>query len=446
MCDTPSTSSALKQKLDDDDEDERGAKKKIKILNDDCLEKIFTYLDLTNLVNVADSDVAYTTAARLAYKRLYGKKMLCISNAGHDLSICDSDNTTLRSTINVTVKSFLRNFGVLVSTLIIDYSNPSEREDVHHWREAEKAILKHCLKTLTGIELLNCRGKLFEEIRSPFEKVKKLRITGSPDDALFPLSKWFPKITYIKLDGNATISSTFIRSNFRPLEEVEIFDNSKEQKTAIETNIRTFLVKHPQITFLSIRIYGVEWCRCIFDFWEFLSHNLDLVDLKIVNENVPKSTSSKKIHFKSLESFYYITSKTYDFPDDVSLTFEKLEEFFLMGIKSNEKLMEIFNQNKNIKVLYIDIFKRLTCEKLLQIVTNRTQLHIKFNSPQTSSNEFIDFLTRCKPNDLKISILFRKEYTLTHKSIIYDTLSVASACTLRKIESSSEFRFDIKNI
>lgn len=42
----------------------------------DCLEKLFEYLELPDLLNVADSTKLFKKAAELAYTRKYGNKCL----------------------------------------------------------------------------------------------------------------------------------------------------------------------------------------------------------------------------------------------------------------------------------------------------------------------------------------------------------------------------------
>lgn len=154
-----------------------------------CLELIFDRLTVTDLTNVADAHPDFIPAAQSIYQRKFSHLELAILDGGRYV--------TIRNTwylLPVTLASIMKHFGHLVLRLKIDYSSALNKYS-HHWREAERIIIEHCTDSLTEIKLIysrNFQGKVFEEIRKPFEKVTRAVICTFEDGMSQEFQKWFP--------------------------------------------------------------------------------------------------------------------------------------------------------------------------------------------------------------------------------------------------------------
>lgn len=65
-------SSSKNRRIEEEAEEEEDGALKITDLNDDCLEQIFGYLDLEDLLNIGQSNTKFQYAAGIAIKRTYG--------------------------------------------------------------------------------------------------------------------------------------------------------------------------------------------------------------------------------------------------------------------------------------------------------------------------------------------------------------------------------------
>lgn len=153
-------------------------------VNYDCLEMVFKFLDLADLVNVAESSRHFIDVAHSVYRRRYRSKTVSLN-----LNPIDSEPTHDHNELKIgegIAEAFFRQFGHLVSSLSFN-SMP------HYAVNIEKSLLKHCADSLTALELVLCRDSNFEMLNKPLEKVEKLTITKSfLGQKLSFLNIWFP--------------------------------------------------------------------------------------------------------------------------------------------------------------------------------------------------------------------------------------------------------------
>lgn len=117
---------------------------KVFMLNDDCLEKIFSYLSLKDLYLVAEADERFLQAARWQFKRKIGNgsiKMDCF-----EIVINSEYSSGLRIHIRDTicVDKFFANFGPVIGRLEVY---------IRGCRKIDKHILKHAENCLAEIKV-----------------------------------------------------------------------------------------------------------------------------------------------------------------------------------------------------------------------------------------------------------------------------------------------------
>lgn len=112
-------------------------------LNADCLEKIFSYLNFDDMLNVADSNKWLKKGAELAFKKL--KKTRVVLNAW------TTDGDELRIKNLKTCIRVVRCFGRVISSLKVIYHDLAK----HHRINLDRYIVKYYAATLTELHLWN---------------------------------------------------------------------------------------------------------------------------------------------------------------------------------------------------------------------------------------------------------------------------------------------------
>lgn len=373
---------------------------KITDVNVDCLEKIFEHLNLTDLNNVAETDVHFFTAARLVYKRLHVSKTVKIYDSSHMVSVYE-DSETDGHIVDATATSFLANFGNifcflcdknskakfwhhsgdLVQTLRLDYTQQlREKDNRHHWRRTERAIFKHCTKTLTEIHLINCHGNVLEEIRQPFENVTNVYIYDfMAEPTTVKLTQWFPNTIELELECAAVAVQRYAKGKFRLMVELRLSIRyvGVADCRQNDSNIRKFLRSNRQITELYIdSLYGA-WLNCDIEFIYFISKTLtQLEKMRWDHLRMFVTKKTKNIHFERVKSFELQTVG--ELPEMVNISFGQLESLNLYGISANDKKWTDFIV-QNERLVELGYFPTLqlhdqTADNLLKITTKLPNL------------------------------------------------------------------------
>lgn len=146
--------------------DESNATVNITDINKDCLEPIFKQLDLSDLLNVADSNQFLMSAARLAFVSKYGKTMLYM-NATLSRQYRSIDYNCEQISIYdfQTCLKVLRCFGKSITKLTIcNGLIPAVQRD-----KLDEYLQGYCAESV--IELSYC-GSNLNKLTKPFKKVQ----------------------------------------------------------------------------------------------------------------------------------------------------------------------------------------------------------------------------------------------------------------------------------
>lgn len=370
-------------------------------LNNDCLEHVFKYLNVTDLNNVATSHGQFASAAHSVYKHKYRHQTLTISNAGHELSIGDDTN---KNSLSITPSAFLRNFGEFVSKLTFDYGSANGKDNGHHWRQIERDVFKYCSKTLNEIILMNCHGNVMEEIRKPFTALQKLRVFGNNMNLkMIQTSKWFPQMYVLSLN-NCTLRSiesiqgirSLIRLRIRTIADDKIDDSDSDE------NLRQIIKSNQQIKDLFIDAKFKNWIE-IYDFLQFLSQTLNhLGTLRMYRLQLDACRPNTHIHFVTIRKLVWSTRNREKFPDNLHISFNQLKTLDVRNFdQTDNKWNEFISQNQHLVELgYFPrvYYHSLDQTKLLEIMSELPQLtsiSIKINA--ISPSNLKQLLYDCEP-------------------------------------------------
>lgn len=249
---------------------------KIIDLNDDCLMKIFGYLDLLNLFYVAIANEFLRPAAAIVYKRKFGTKSIEIFRAhGAPNTRASARNKSQNQfavpkewTCSIDIRSprlclqYIRCFGPSFATLRIYYNQSTSNfyEQLHHY------INEYCSKSLIEIGFWSKSNHPIEHFVKPFVSVKNVNVSyGNFGKQLPTFAEWFPSLSHLELHDVRLNPRSSMALHFQYLEHICIDDfndlslsdadtikliQSSRQLKSIE--IRVELFKIPIQTLLGI--------------------------------------------------------------------------------------------------------------------------------------------------------------------------------------------------
>lgn len=230
---------------------------KITDLFDDCLENIFERLDLVDLFNVAVANEWLRPAACLVYKRKFGKKVVCLIAASHNLSSAAEsiklDNGSYFVTGLTVCLQYLRCFGSSIRSLRIWYRDlPWDGcERIHHY------VDQFCAENLIRIGFYCKPAGAFRKFEKPFLKIRSVSlINGDFGPQISSVCEWFPNMQIFQME-NVRVDSRGINAPFHHLQCLRIDINDGRLRTGF-TKPQAARLLHfcPQLRIVKICIPG----------------------------------------------------------------------------------------------------------------------------------------------------------------------------------------------
>lgn len=203
-------------------------------LNNDCLEKVFSYLCLTDLTNVAESNVHLAISARnLFAHKLKSKK---------EFKFNCYDEHALSDEIFLLI---LQHFGKCIPKLCVQLCCDDQRN-----RNIFDGIVENCRATLIELKLLGVSNAV--KLTMPFLALKKLQLWDSLfgiDRSMTRINQWFPNLSCAKFYNIKEFwESNAIVEHFPKLESFGFltFPSQKHTEATLATLAR-FLHLNPQL-------------------------------------------------------------------------------------------------------------------------------------------------------------------------------------------------------
>lgn len=263
-------------------------------VNNDCLGHILDYLELGDLLNVAETSKLLLPVACTAYKRKYGKKCVSVSVSGWKTAPkfeFDGDRIMMTN-FSIRLK-ILRCFGPWISELDIQYW-PGKRD------LQAQAMLDHYI--------------------SVYCAASKIKIYDYSKKATMPnFSKCFSKVQWLELVDCDTSSLSHTAAHLSQLKHLTVWNNNKLFNTKIPTN---FIYSNPQLKRLKIQ------CNVDLNLLRVISEHLEeLESLDVTIESWTDSNTAKDtIRFKNVKSLRFGLFCLTAMPK-ISMSFDQLEEF-----------------------------------------------------------------------------------------------------------------------
>lgn len=319
---------------------------KIIDLNNDCLEHIFKYLSLVELLNVADARKSLKDGIDQAFTSKYGKRKVKFN-----IKIYEPDEELLRKVNEndeeieivefVTGLKFLRSFGKLTSTLTMVYNDLQQNQRL----EMDNYLSGYCTETLNELIFLDVPKGAIAGVNEPFIKVNKLWIHhGELGRKLSDFGRWFPNMQHFTLDSILSTNGKCIEVHLPKLKHFEI-------KSAVEAkNIANCLRLNPHVQ--TLRVSNDDNLQIVL---EAASELRQLEELYIRSFEDAIVTTEEVVHFKSVKKFelnYYLGRRPLP---KIPLSFERLEECSIkvQDLPSSDLIKLFIAEHQSVKKIAI---------------------------------------------------------------------------------------------
>lgn len=311
-------------------------------MNNDCLEVIFEHFHVNDLVNVAECDERFYSAAESVFSRRYRNVEMHLNFGEHDC-LCPLNRLEIKKGIAV---SLFRRFGHFVTDLLINFS-------AQHEIDIENSLFEHCSDTLTKLQLIWCCGNNFETLIEPFGKIEELRITRSLlGPKISQLNHYFPNLVSLKLCHIELSQPKLLEVHFSQLKQLEI---QNRDQTLPPSTIVKMIRANAQIESLNL--------DCNLDINLLQTIGICLQQLEELILYAPSDRfycfGDEKVHFKMVKKFTLSSSFIHgEFLVNMPFVFEKLHELMLTGFNEFKGQMLAFIK-QNSKVSKLSLMSRL---------------------------------------------------------------------------------------
>lgn len=276
-------------------------------INYDCLRRIFEFLDVNDLINVAEADDNFIAAATDVFLQRLRKATSKISVESDIFATC------------------LSHFGHISPGISVGFGQIHDSE----W---QKNIEKYCRKSLHHLNVHNLNENHFERIQKPFINVRKLVISESTlGRKMSQMNLWFPNLVCLNLyDVNLT-QPKFMEVNLPKLKHLTIGDARNLPYPPLLKMLRF----NPQLKSLSL--------TCHYDAQLLQSISEHLVQLAELELCVPNdrfvSFGNKKSLFTTVKKFTLNDWSPSQLIYCLPFEFKGLEELVINGLNQSRGLL-----------------------------------------------------------------------------------------------------------
>lgn len=255
---------AAKDRISSQNRPQNGKSLKIVHLNDYCLQEMCNYLDLIDLINLADANVRLATQAKAIFSQIFQKNRLYLAlvedvvviSMRSVLGVCNEHNRSGYPVVkHRDLKKMFQHFGDCFTKIKVSF------EDDHSTKyNVFKMIANYCGETLVELEMSDrlavCDGCANGLLQKPFGRLEKLTISninGSSDSLCRCIPKRFPNLRALGFYNVTNITTHFaLEQQFAHLEHFCIYTWCHEFNRDYFRLIRSIVKLNPQLRSLGM--------------------------------------------------------------------------------------------------------------------------------------------------------------------------------------------------
>lgn len=371
-------------------------KMKITDMNMICLEECLEYLELKDLLDVANANKRLREAAQFVYLRKYSQKTISTNliELNHGISVFKEFIEICNFKM---LLQFFRCFGQLIKYMNIEFTDLSTVKTLR--KISKQRILfqlnEYCSESLIKINFYNVKNDELKLLTKPFTKVQEVLMEKSYLTEIGGFKRIFPNIQKFKYKNTNIELIDDIGCMVDHFPHLKCFSFLTETFLYKKERIAKMLRLNPQLEKLSLQTCSSNMNDCFFD-WNIFRNviepmqNLEELDLR--GNFVNFSNFDQKIHLKNVKKLEIIGIQLkYPF------IFPQLEYLRLShNQKLNADFYDFIDQHPTIKKIYLrireqelmsvdDVVRLMSTFKLCKTIDlhlNKSDVKLFFNELQ----------------------------------------------------------------
>lgn len=374
-------------------------------INIDCQERIFEYLNLVDLLNIADSSKQFKTAANLVFARKYENELV---NVGLFQPQRNQNQPTQEEIGRIlyakTCLQLIRNFGHRITALKLEPIKDTSQEDLFSsvFKCAINYIKEYCTELLTEIHIRQCPEGYYKYLK-PLQNVQTVEIDsfgfeGLSKDTLNILFPKLHRLVYIDFDQ----SLGMIENHFPHLEQLGVRRGRGSNITPWDNVSLNVFELNPQLRRLDYFDIGSDAnvLRSIENL-QYLEMLYLMWDTKYAT--VANNFNGETFHFptvKTFKIFFMNSDGEYISMPAIPFTFSQLEQCSIsLKTSSLNKLYRFFDRSPTILKLKLSLnVNFLDLQKIANVLPSLVEFKVDSNAVFLKEDviEFVDALPSLK--------------------------------------------------
>lgn len=239
-------------------------------VNNDCLERVFDFLEFQELINVAEANTHFQTAARIVFARKLKQRIVLVDIG--DTYIAPQEREMTHPGIVIYPNAICIRSPLLALKTIRLFCTTIPKislklpDDVSLRQKFFVHVNQYCYKTLKVLHISGDHSvmtPIFSAAKYPFKSVEQLTYDGATAGPGHEhLTRLFPHLSQITLNNIAVVNSQYLFQTFPNLDSVtlcsSIIDRScfDGRKYFIDNDLETIMNLHPQLQSFGLVGYG----------------------------------------------------------------------------------------------------------------------------------------------------------------------------------------------
>lgn len=380
-----------------------------------CLEHIFMYLNLEDLLNISDANKYLKSATMVVFRRKLAGRSVKLMPGNYD---CIPNGTVIMPhTITITkLKIFfqiLRCYGAMITKLEFSYSEHFYQEQFENYHHILDYVNEFCAESLVSVKCNRVFG--FENCKKPFTSLEDLEIR----DSILNGQRWssiFPKLRNLNFMGKIENLRLFLSDHFPNLHWLGIRVPYILFNKVCNHNADIIANENPAIIALCsnrhLKTFSISLTN-----YKFLQDAYDLLQTieTLHVENYFQFNSDfnvNSMHFRNVKRFELtLAERFFDprYPREYNFfSFDSLEEFkFSISIRHYKKgiddkeLYDFLNKNRTIKKLTLRrelLIGMMSPDRLVEVLPSLNEINFGPNilmtyCPKFNINDIFSYIT-----------------------------------------------------
>lgn len=373
---------------------------KIIDLNQLCLEHIFMYLNLEDLLNISDANKYLISAAMDVFRRKSAGRAVKLMPGNFEWIpngiIINSHSPVICITKLKIFFQILRCYGAMITKLQFNYSDHFYQEQFKNYHHIMDYVNEFCAESLVSVRCNRAFG--FENCKKPFTSLEELDI----HNAILNGQCWssiFPKLRYLNFLGKIENLRLFLSDHFPNLHSLGIKVPFKLKDTVCNENAAIIaLCSNRHLKKISFTLTNYKFLHDAYD----LLQTIETLDVSI---HFHSDFNVNSIHFPNVKRFELTLSRdkstysTYPISYNV-FSFDYLEEIkvaFLNDYKEgidDKKLNDFLNKNRTIEKLTLErdcLIGMMSPNRLVEALPSLNE--INFGKELFDINDIFSYIT-----------------------------------------------------